>query len=96
LRESQAEELIPARETAGATVAAMPLHSHVEVLPGQLVHQLSEHELPGLHESTSVVWKKFQTRIRTAREEIVHARLRPKRLFEKELRQILETSAGPF
>jgi hypothetical protein len=56
LGEGEAEELIPAREAARATVAAIPPHARVEVVAGQEIHELSEHELPGVHESSSVVW----------------------------------------
>ena len=59
LRERQAKELIPAREAAGATVAAIPPHTRVEVVPGQEFHELSEHEFPGVHVSSSVVWVGF-------------------------------------
>jgi hypothetical protein len=31
----------------------------VEFVPRQKIHELSEHELPGVHASSSVVWNGF-------------------------------------
>ena len=57
LRERQAEKLIPAREAARTTIAAIPPHTRVEVVPGHEVHELSEHEFPGVHASSSTLGK---------------------------------------
>ena len=56
LCERQAEELVPTREAAWATVAAVPPHARVEIVPGHEVHELSEHELPRVHASSSTAW----------------------------------------
>jgi hypothetical protein len=54
LRESQAQELVAARKTAAATIAAILVDASVELASRQKVHELREHEWSVEHKPSSV------------------------------------------
>jgi len=59
LRECQAEKLIPTREAARTAIATLSPHTGVEVVPRNEVHELSEHEFPEVHLSSSTTWDEY-------------------------------------
>ena len=57
LRESQTQKLIATRKLALTFVAGITTNTLVEFVPGQELHELSEHQRPIVHTSTSHTWK---------------------------------------
>jgi hypothetical protein len=55
LSESHGQVLVPARETSPVTIAAITGYALLKVVGGQVVHELSEYSLVGIHPSLSAI-----------------------------------------
>ena len=55
LSESHGQVLVPARETPPVTIAAITGYALLKVVGGQVVHELNEYSLVGVHPSLSAI-----------------------------------------
>jgi hypothetical protein len=55
LRERQAEKRVPTREATRTTESTLSPHARIEIVPWNEVHELSAHEIPRVHASSSTI-----------------------------------------